>query len=201
MATTPTLSTRVPTTAPGTNQDPARPIETSSGLDVTTAVTDAELLDTITVPAPVADRKGVARLAPHTNTLLEFSIGHATTPVAKTATVYLVGVKEKVAAQGEGIIYKRHLLCSLTITGDRALVAGEISAHASKFSGFAAWATCSIAAIAKYLPDPPGVVIIGDGATDNAHEVAIDTWGYPFLEVWVANGAPSQGVVCDFRQC
>ena len=201
MATSATLSTRVPTTAPGTSQDPARPLETSGGLDVTTAVTDAEMLDTITVPTPLADRKGVARLGPHTNTLLEFSIGHATTPVAKTATVYVVGVKEKVAAQGEAIVYKRHLLFYGTITGDRALVAGEISAHASKFSGFAAWATCSMSVTAKYVPDPPGVVIIGDGATDNAHEVAIDTWGYPFLEVWVANGAASQGVVCDFRQC
>lgn len=201
MATSPTLSTRVPTTAPGTTQDPARPLETSGGLDVTTAVTDAELLDTITVPAALAHRKDVARLAPHTNTLLEFSIGHETTPVAKTATAYLVGVKEKIAAQGEAVVYKRHILGQLALTGDRALTAGEISAHASKFSGFAAWATCSISVTTDYTPSPPGIVTIGTGATDNAHEVALDTWGYPFLEVWIVNGAGSQGVVCDFRQC
>lgn len=201
MATSATLSTRVPTTGTGTTQDPARPLETSGGLDVTTAYADADALDIIVVPAPLADRKGVARLAPHNNTLLEFSIGHGTTGVGKTATAYIVGVKEKVAAQSEPIIYKRHLLGQIALTGDRALVAGEVTGHASKFSGFAAWATCSLVVSADYTPTPPGIVVIGTGATDNAHEAALDTWGYSFLEVWIVNGAGSQGVVCDYRQC
>ena len=201
MATTPTLSTRVPTTAPGTVQDPARPIETSGGLDVNTTVTTAELLDTITIPAAVADRKGWAKLGPWTNTLLEFSIGHASAPAGKTATVYIVGVREKTAAHSEPIVYKRTLLGQLLITGDRALVAGEVTAHASKFSGFAAWATCSIALTSDYTPTPPGITAIGTGAADNAHELLMDTFGYSFLEIWVENSATSQGVVVDYRQC
>jgi hypothetical protein len=201
MATTPTLSTRVPATAPGTTQDPARAIETSGGLDVTTAYADADALDIIVVPAPLADRKGVAQLGPWTNTLLEFSIGHATTPVAKTATVYIVGVREKLGSNKEPIVYKRNLLGQVGITGDRALVAGELSAHASKFSGFQAWATCQIAISADYTPSPPGMSVIGTGAADNAPELLMDTFGYSFLEIWVVNGAADQGVVVDYRQC
>jgi hypothetical protein len=200
MASTLTISSRIPSSGLGTSQDTSRSIEVITGLDVTTAVTDAELLDVVVIPAAVADRKGVARLAPLDNTLLEFSIGHATTPVGKTATVYIVGVKEKVAAHNEPVIYKRVRLGQLAITGDRALVSDEVTGHASKFSGFAAWATCSIVVSASYLP-LPGIVVIGDGAGDNAPEAAFDSWGYAWIEVWVVNGAASQGVVVDFRQC
>lgn len=201
MATTPTLSTRMTKSALGTVQDPARPFETSGGLDVNTAVTDAELLDTITVPAAVADRKGWAKLDAFTNTIVGFNIGHASAPAAKTAVIHLVGVKEHMGANNEPIVYKRVYLGSLALTGDRALVAGELAAHPSRFSGFAAWATASISVASDFTPTPPGIVVIGSGPADNSYEAALDTWGYSFLEIWCVNGAASQGVEASFRQC
>ncbi len=88
----------------------------------------------------------------------------------------------------------------ITVTGDRAITAGEIAAQPSRFAGFAAWASCSLVVAADYTPTPPGLLAIGTGAADNSHELIVDTVGASFLEIWVTNAAGSQGVAVDYRQ-
>jgi len=195
-----TLSARLPSVSIGTTQEPAHPAETLGGLDSTTATTATDMLDSIAQPAPVDSRKCVLRLDARSLALVEFLIGHATTPVGKSATAYIVAVREKVAAPAEPVVFKRTQLAEITVTGDRAITAGEIAAQPSRFAGFAAWASCSLVVAADYTPTPPGLLAIGTGAADNSHELIVDTLGASFLEIWVTNAAGSQGVAVDYRQ-
>lgn len=194
-----TISARLHSISIGTTQEPARPADTLGGLDATTATTAADMLDVVAIPAPVDSRKAVLRLDPRNLALLEFSIGHATTPIGKTATAYLVGVREKLGSATEAVVFKRTLLAEIALTGDRAIAAAEISAQPSRFASFTAWASCSLVVSADYTPTPPGILGIGIG-TANAPELVVDTCGASFLEVWVTNGAANQGVLIDFRQ-
>lgn len=206
-----TLSTRIPANAIGTSQEPFAPLEsatqTATCITSTSAVTTANLIGGYGVPAGTTGQCLYRQLGPPSTVKLMPLIGHASTPAAKTATLYIVLVHEvKPRTPSLAITYMRSYVGSLALTG--AASGGNLTAThltqladtlATGVGGFANWAGCDIVAT-NALPGA-GIEVAGTGLTPNYPFVTFDAFGANFLEVWGVNGASSQGVALFASQC
>lgn len=207
MASTTTLGTRMSSIAIGTNQEPFEPMVPASSasplITSTSAVTTANLIGGHDIPAGTTGRCLYRQCTPGSTIKLWPIIGHATTPAAKTATLYLVHVEEvRPVGVSKAIGYKRTVACTLALTGAASggnLSASWLSLLSDTLSGFATWAPCDITAT-SYLPGA-GLEGLGVGYTPNNQVVTWDARGASFLEVWGVNGASSQGVAVLVSQC
>jgi hypothetical protein len=207
MASTTTLGTNLSTTSIGTSRAPLAPMESATVasplITSTSAVTDANLIGGYDVPAGTSGQCLYRQAtAGNTVTLMPF-IGHATTPAAKTATLYIVLVHEiRPRTPGKNVVYQRTVAGTLALTGSASggnLVASALTALSDTLSGFATWAPCDIVAT-SWMPGN-GIQTVGDGRTPNNQAVTFDALGAAFIEVWGVNGAGSQGVAVFAGQC
>lgn len=209
MATT--LSARIPAMALGTSQEPFAPLEsatqTATCITSTSAVTTANLIGGYGVPAGTTGQCLFRQCAAGSVVKLMPLIGHATTPAAKTATLYLVLVHEiKPRNPSLAVTYMRSYVGSLALTG--AASGGNLTAThlkqladtlATGVGGFATWVGCDI--VATSAVPGSGIEVAGTGLTPNYQFATLDLYGAAFLEVWGVNGAASQGVALFAAQC
>lgn len=206
-----TLSTRLPATAIGTSQEPFAPLEsaTTSATCITSssAVTTANLIGGYGVPAGTTGQCLYRQLGAGSSLKIMPLIGHASTPAAKTATLYLVlGHEIKPKSPALANTYMRTVVGSLALTG--AASGGNLTpTHLAQLAdtlatgvgGFAAWVGCDIVATSYHAG--AGVEVVGSGNTPNFQMATLDAYGAAFLEVWGVNGAASQGVAVFVAQC
>jgi len=205
-ASTTSIGLRLKHEAIGTSQEPFSPM-TPAGWDAplitsTSAVTDANKVGGYDLPNGTAGQCLYRQLGPGSSVKLIPYIGHATTPAAKTATLYVVHVEEMAPKDPKkSKTYKRTVVGTIGLTGSASggnLPAEMLTAHSDVFSGFATWAPCDCSAT-SYLPGN-GMEGIGVGTTPNHQVVAWDAWGASFIEIWGVNGAGSQGVALFMAQ-
>lgn len=206
-ASTTSIGLRLRHEAIGTSQEPFTPM-TPAGWDAPlitsqSAITDANKVGGYDLPNGTTLQCVYRQLGAASSVKLLPYIGHATTPAAKTATLYVVHVHEFAPKDPTKTkTYHRTVVGSIALTGAASggnLAAQILTAHSDVLGSLATWAPCDMVAT-SYLPGA-GIEIIGGGATPNHQIAAWDAWGANFIEVWCQNGAASQGVALFMAQC
>ena len=205
-ASTTNIGLRLKHEAIGTSQEPFTPM-TPAGWDAPlitsqSAVTDANKIGGYDLPNGATGQCLYRQLSAGSSVKLIPYIGHAATPAAKTATLYVVHVHEAVPKDPTKVrTYHRTVVGTIGLTGAASggnLPAEMLAAHSDVFGGFATWAPCDCSATG-YLPGN-GMEAIGVGATPNHQTIVWDAWGASFIEIWGVNGAASQGVALFMAQ-